>query len=213
MTSILLVDDEQLILAAVERLFSDLPGLTVIGTAHTAEQAIQFCKQQRPDLIFMDLQMPGMGGLIALKRMLQRDPTLKIIILSTCTQEPYTIRALKVGAKGYLSKSITLQTMQQAIQTVMAGNIYIDPKIADTLALRALTTTHQSPFEKLSKRELDILIKIAQGLDLQQISTDLCITGKTINSYRYRIHEKLNLQNDVQLTLYALNHGLLKTID
>ncbi len=210
MINVVVVDDHDLVRAGITRLLSDVQGIEVVGEANSGEQAIQVAKEKHPHVVLMDVKMPGMGGLEATRKMLRNDPSIKIIALSIYDSEPFPTKLLQAGASGYLTKGALLDEMVNAIRTVKAGKRYLGPEIAQQLALKNLSDLEQnSPFDALSERELQVTIMITSGVSVQAIAEKLCVSPKTINSYRYRIYEKLEVKSDVELTLLALRHGIL----
>lgn len=210
MISILIVDDQPLVRAAINRLLSEIPTVKVFAEAGSGEEALRLVREKRPNLVFMDLYMPGMSGLAAIPKILHYVPKTKIIAVSSYTQEPFPSRALEAGVKGYLSKGADLHKMREAIHTVMGNQIYVDPNVAQMLALKNLDSAELSPLESLSKRELEIVLSITQGLELTTIAEKLCLSPQTVSSYRYHIQKKLKVQNDVQLTRLLKKEGFLE---
>lgn len=211
MIKVLLVDDHDLVRLGVKRLLQDVKGIQVIGEARTGEEAVKLSKELVPDVVVMDLQMPGIGGLEATRKMLRHNPMLRVLALTVCDDEPYPSRLLQAGAAGYITKGSSAEEMLKAIRTLYAGERYLCPEIAQQLALKRFASDEQaSPLDALSERELQIMLMITQGQKTKQISDKLCLSIKTINSYRYRIFEKLDLKSDVELTLLAMRLGLLE---
>lgn len=208
MINVLIVDDHDLVRAGVSRLLGDIPGIKVIGEARSGEEAVKMAKEKRPHVVLMDVKMPGIGGLEATRKMLRNDPDIKIVALTVCGGEPFPTKLLQAGASGYLTKGAGIDEMVNAIRAVNAGKRYLGPEIAQQLALKTLNDG-ESLFDILSERELQVMIMITSGQSVQDISEKLCVSPKTINSYRYRIYEKLNVQSDVELTLLAIRHGIL----
>lgn len=208
MINVLIVDDHDLVRAGVSRLLGDVPGIKVIGEARSGEEAVKMAKEKRPHVVLMDVKMPGIGGLEATRKMLRNDPDVKIVALTVCGGEPFPTKLLQAGASGYLTKGAGIDEMVNAIRAVNAGKRYLGPEIAQQLALKTLNDG-ESLFDILSERELQVMIMITSGQSVQDISEKLCVSPKTINSYRYRIYEKLNVQSDVELTLLAIRHGIL----
>jgi len=157
--------------------------------------------------------MPGIGGFEATRKLLRLNPDIKILIVTICDNEIYPSRLLQIGASGYLTKGSSMNEMIQAIKAVHAGQRYISPEIASKLAFRHVSDTEETPFDSLSERELQVMLMITKGAKVQVIADQLCLSPKTVNSYRYRIFEKLSVQNDVELTLLAIRHGLIETED
>ncbi len=209
--SVLIVDDHDIVCAGLRRLLGDEPGITVIGQANSGEDAVQLAKDLKPMVVIMDLKMPGIGGLEATRKMVRNDPAIKVIALTVYGEEPFPTRLLQAGAAGYLTKDSSVVEMLTAIRTVVGGKHYIGSEIAQNLALKNLTEVEGSPIEQLSERELQIMIMITSGWKVQDISDKLFLSPKTVNSYRYRLFDKLGVSSDVELTLLAIRHGVLDT--
>lgn len=211
--NVLLVDDHDLVRAGICRLLSDVPGIKVVAEARTGEEAIRIVREKKPDVILMDVKMPGIGGLEATRKMLKFDGSLKIIILTVCETEPFPSKLLQAGALGYLTKGSGTQDMVTAIRTVYAGRRYLGADIAQQMALRTVEVENHegSLFKKLSERELQIALMITNGKSPQTIAGSLNLSPKTIHTYRGRIFGKLNVKSNVELTLFALREGLLET--
>ena len=209
--NVLLVDDHDLVRIGIRRLLADVNGIKVIGEAKSGEDAVRMARELRPHVILMDVKMPGIGGLEATRKVLRADPEVKVIAVTVYGEEPFPSRLLQAGAVGYITKGSSLDEMLQAIRTVFAGQRYLSPEVAQQLALRHLTDKDESPFDSLSERELQVMIMITNGMKVQEISDKLCLSPKTVNSYRYRLFEKLNVNSDVELTHLAIRHGMLDT--
>ena len=210
MIKILVVDDLDLIRVGVRSLLDSVPGLKILAEAENGEQAIVMSKKLNPDVVLMDLQMPGIGGLEATKKIAHHCPETKVIVLTVCEEEPFPTRLIQAGAMGYVNKGCGKEEMLQAIRVVHSGQRYISPKIAQKIALQNVTQGQKSPLELLSERELQIMIMITNGQKATEIADILCISPKTVNSYRYRIFEKLNINSDVELARLALRLGLVE---
>jgi len=208
--NVLLVDDHDLVRAGIKRILDDVSGMKVIAEARTGEEALRLGRQLKPHVVLMDVKMPGIGGFEATRKLLRIDPDIKVLIVTTCNNDIYPARLLQVGAAGYLTKGSSMNEMIQAIRAVHAGQRYISPEIASRLAFRHVTDTDDSPFDALSERELQVMLMITKGTKVQDIAEKLCLSPKTVNSYRYRIFEKLSVNNDVELTLLAIRHGLVE---
>jgi two-component system, NarL family, invasion response regulator UvrY len=207
--TVLIVDDHSLIRDGIKRMLNDVPGIKVVGEAENGRVAITLAKQLRPDVILMDIQMPEVDGMVATQRILQWNPAAKILIVTVCDGDLYSSKLLQQGAAGYITKDAKWDEMVQAIRAVHAGQRYISPTVAQRLAFKHVTDTGQSPFDALSGRELQIVRLIIHGSKPQEIAKKHNISAKTVNSYRYRVFEKLNVGNDVELTLLAIRHGLV----
>ena len=209
MIKVLVVDDHQLVRIGTSRLLEDVEGLNIVGNAESGEEAIDKVKKLKPDVVLMDVQMPGIGGLEATRRCLRVRPSLKIIAVTVHEDEPYPSKLFNVGASGYITKKANMDEMVRAIKKVVSGQRYISSDVAQHLALRPFSDELASPFEILSSREMQITLMVIMGHRVSDISERLSLSPKTINSYRYRIFEKLNVANDVCLTKLAIKHGII----
>jgi len=209
--TVLIVDDHELVRAGICSLLSTVNGIKVIGEAASGEEAIKLTREKHPNVILMDVRMPGIGGLEATRKLIRAEPDTKIIALTVCGEEPFPSKLLQAGAAGYLTKGSGLDEMVQAIHSVFHGKRYISPEVAQQLALKSLSDEKDSPFEALSEREMQVMLMITGGQKVQEISDKLCLSPKTVNSYRYRLFEKLNVHSDVELTHLAIRHHILDT--
>jgi len=211
---VLVVDDHDLVRTGISRMLADISGLQVIGQADSGEDAIRKARELKPDVVLMDVKMPGIGGLEATRKLLRSYPDLKVIAVTICEEDPFPTRLLQAGAAGYLTKGAALEEMVQAIRMVFGGQRYISPQIAQQLALKSFQPQFsESPFDLLSEREIQIALMIANCQKVQSISDKLCLSPKTVNTYRYRIFEKLSITSDVELALLAVRHGMVDTVN
>jgi len=206
---LLLVDDHELIRSGVKSLLKDVAEITIIGEASSGEQGVKVARELKPDIVLMDVMMPGIGGLEATRKLKQVEPNIKIIALTACDEDPFPYRMLQAGAEGFLTKDSGLDEIKLAISKVYAGQKYISPEIAQELALRKLSDKDNTPFDKLSDREMQVTLMIIHGQSVQIISEKLCLSPKTVNTYRYRIFDKLKVNNDVELTHLAIRYNIL----
>lgn len=212
MITVLLVDDHDLVRVGIRRLLSDVKDLKVIGEAKSGEEAVRFARELRPDVVLMDVKMPGIGGLEATKKIVRLDSNIKVLAVTVYGEEPFPSRLLQAGAAGYLTKGSGIEEMINAIKTVFAGQKYLSSEVAQQLALKHVGgEPDSSPLDILSEREMQIMIMITKGVKVQEISDKLCLSPKTVNSYRYRLFEKLKVNSDVELTHLAMRHGMLDT--
>ncbi|MCJ8294379.1 MAG: UvrY/SirA/GacA family response regulator transcription factor [Colwellia sp.] len=211
MINVLLVDDHHLVRVGISKILTSVKGLSVIGECETGEEAIKFCRIKEPDVLLMDMDMPGMGGLEATKKILRFAPDVKIIVLTAHTEDPFPSKVMQMGAAGYLTKESGPDEMINAIRAVNSGQRYLPSDIAQKMALSQFKSVDENPFNALSDRELQIMIMITRGDKVPAISEHLNLSTKTINSYRYRMFEKLSVSNDVELTHLAIRYGMLKT--
>ncbi|WP_442886660.1 UvrY/SirA/GacA family response regulator transcription factor [Arsukibacterium sp.] len=205
----LLVDDHELVRTGIGRILKDERGIKVIGEACSGEEALQFCRQHEPDVVLMDMNMPGMGGLTATKRILHYCPDIKILALSVSCEEPVPTKVMQLGASGFISKNSAPHEMVAAVRKVYTGARHISDEVAQKMALAKVSQQKENPFAELSDRELQIMLMITQGQKVTDIADQLSVSAKTVNSYRYRMFEKLAISGDVELTHLALRHGMI----
>ncbi len=211
MIEVLLVDDHHLVRTGIKHLLNDVPGLNVTGEADTGEDAVGFIKDNKPDVVLMDLNMPGMGGLEATRKLLHLNPKLKIIIVTVYGDDPFPAQLMKAGAYGYVTKDCDAGELVRAIRRVNDGQRYISFEVAQKLALTYIPgQDNTSPIELLTDRELQVMMMLVKGCKTQDISDQLCISPKTVSTYRYRLYEKLGVETDVELAHLALRHGILE---
>lgn len=210
MIKVLVVDDHDLVRTGIARMLEDEEGVKVIGEASNGEDAVKLTRELSPNVVLMDVKMPGIGGLEATRKILRANAEVRIIAVTACAEEPFPSRVLQAGASGYLTKGAGIDEMVTAIRQVHHGQRYLSPSIAQALALKQLSLDGKTtPFESLSEREMQIAIMVVNCQKVQEISDALCVSPKTVNSYRYRIFEKLEITSDVELTLLAMRHGIL----
>lgn len=210
MIKLLIVDDHELVRSGIVRMLKDKPGLEIVGQASSGEEALDMTRQLEPDIILMDVRMPGMGGLEATRMLKQRHPQVRVIAVTACEESKFPVRLLQAGASGYLTKGTDIGEVKRAIERVYAGEYYISPEIAQQMALQSIgTPLPENPFGLLSERENQIAFMISRGIKIQTIAEQLSLSPKTVNTYRYRIFEKLEVSNDVELALYAVRHGIV----
>ncbi|KKD00848.1 UvrY/SirA/GacA family response regulator transcription factor [Photobacterium sp. WH77] len=211
MINVFLVDDHELVRTGIRRLLEDVRGIKVVGEAISGEDAVKWCRNEHADIILMDMNMPGIGGLEATRKILRFNPDVKIIVLTVHTENPFPTKVMQAGACGYLTKGAGADEMVNAIRTVNSGQRYISPEIAQQMALSQFASNSENPFKDLSERELQIMMMITKGQKVTEISEQLNLSPKTVNSYRYRLFNKLDINGDVELTHLAIRHGMLDT--
>jgi len=206
---VLIVDDHELIRTGIGRLLADFEKINVVGEAVSGEEAVSLARDLRPHVVLMDANMPGIGGLEATRRLVRFDPDVKVIAVTVHNEEPYPTKFMQAGAAGYVTKGADIEEIVIAIRQVNSGKRYITPEIAQEMALKALNPDEESPFDVLSEREMQVMLMITHGQKVQDISDQLFLSPKTVNSYRYRLFEKLNIENDVELTHMAIRYGVV----
>nr|WP_306671512.1 UvrY/SirA/GacA family response regulator transcription factor [Endozoicomonas sp. ONNA2] len=209
----MVVDDHDLVRTGISRMLDDVEGIEIVAQAVSGEDAISLYRDVAPDVTLMDVRMPGIGGLEATRKICQINPHAKIIAVTACMEDPFPTRLLEAGASGYVTKSSNITEMVTAIRKVFAGKRFISTEIAQQMAWQAIEPDSGSPFGQLSHREMQVAIMIVNCEKVQTISDKLCLSPKTVNSYRYRMFDKLNITSDVELTHLAIRHDLVDTIE
>jgi two-component system, NarL family, invasion response regulator UvrY len=210
MIQVLLVDDHAVVRTGFRLLLQSQPDINVAAEAQSGEAACQIYAELNPDVVVMDLGMPGMGGLEALRRIRARNSAARILALSAHDDPMHARRALREGALGFLSKRSAPEALIEAIASVAAGRRYIDPNLAQKLALAEIEGASRSPIEQLSEREFEVFIRLAGGATVQKIADDLKLSASTIGTHLYNIKQKLGVVNQSELTLLAIRHGLIE---
>lgn len=205
-----IVDDHSLIRMSLSRMLADVPGLEVVGCAASGEEALDLVRERQPQVLLMDLGMPGMGGHEASLRLMRQWPDLRIVMLSVIEDGPLPARLLQAGVAGYLTKGAELDDVVTAIRRAARGQRYISPALAQVLALQQhAPESPGNPFHMLSERELQVLMLLVSEKRVQDIAEQLYLSPKTISTYRSRLFQKLGVDNDIALTRLALQHGML----
>ncbi|KFC95895.1 response regulator [Leminorella grimontii ATCC 33999 = DSM 5078] len=197
--------------AGIRRILEDVKGIKVVGEAQTGEDAVKWCRANEADIVLMDMNMPGIGGLEATKKILRYSPDIKVIMLTIHTENPLPAKVMQAGASGYLSKGAAPDEVINAIRAIASGQRYIGADIARQMALSQLAPEADTPLSALSERELQIMMMITKGLKVNEIAEALNLSPKTVNSYRYRMFSKLNISGDVELTHLAIRHGIVSS--
>ncbi|ROR32183.1 UvrY/SirA/GacA family response regulator transcription factor [Inmirania thermothiophila] len=209
MIKVMLVDDHALVRTGIRRIVESAPDMEVVAEAGSGEEAVEIARRDPPDVVLMDIHMPGVGGLEATRKLLHYVRGIRILVLTVHGGNSFPVQFLRAGAMGFLTKGCEAEEMLRAIRQVHRGERYVSADIAQQLAIAAVTGEQTSPFEKLSAREMQVLLMVAQGQSIREISDRLCLSPKTVSTYRYRLHEKLGVDNDVELTRLAIQHGVI----
>lgn len=212
MIHILIADQHTLMRSGMRRLLSDEPGLSVIADAGRLEQVLATMRLGKIDVLLMDVNLPGMDSVEATRRLLRIDDELRIVVLGAHASGPYPVHLFKAGIAGYLTKASSGDEMIACIRKVARGQRYVSPDIAQTLLLEHIQDGNV-PLGCLTQRELSVLVLLSQGHQRREISTKLCVSPKTISTYRTRLMRKLGARSDVELTHLSLRHGLISPIE
>ena len=211
MINILIVDDHALVRMGIRRLLEHLSDMTVVAEAENGETALALVRTHKPDVVLLDMKMPGIDGWEVTRRLKKSYPNIKIIAVTTANSDPmYPARLLQLGVVGYLTKESDADEMALAIRKVFNGERYLCAEIAQQIAISSLTASEETPFERLSEREMQIMLMITRGMTVPEISTTLFLSTKTVNGHRYRMFEKLAVKNDVELAYLAMKHRIIE---
>jgi two-component system invasion response regulator UvrY len=206
---VMLVDDHAVVRTGFRLLLQSVSDVSVIAEAESGEVACQRYAELTPDVVVLDLAMPGMGGLEALKRIRARHREARVLALSAHDDPMHARRAFQEGALGFLSKRSAPEALIDALTTVAAGRRYLDANLAQKLALADIEGGAKSPIERLSEREFEVFIRLASGATVQKIADDLKLSASTVGTHLYNIKQKLDVVNQSELTLIAIRHGLI----
>jgi two-component system invasion response regulator UvrY len=209
-TTVMLVDDHAVVRMGFRLLLQAAADMQVVAEADSGEEACTKYPEARPDVVVMDLAMAGIGGIEAVKRIIARDASARILALSAHADASHPKRVLQAGALGYLSKRSAPETLIEAIRTVAARRMYIDASIAQLMAVQDVTGD-RNPTEQLSAREFEVFVLLARGASVNQIAETLHLSPSTIGTHLYNIKQKLVASNQAELTLIAVRHGLIET--
>lgn len=209
MIKILIVDDHAIVREGLKQILSETPDMAVTGEANNGQEALEKIWHNKFDVVLLDISMPGRNGLEILKQMKHDKPALHILILSVAPEEQYAVRALKAGASGYLTKESTPNELIEAVRKVSGGKKYVSSSLAERLACHLEAKSEDSLHESLSDREYEVMCMIASGKAVKEIAENLCLSAKTISTYRSRIMEKMEMKNNAQLTHYAISNRLV----
>jgi len=206
--TILLVDDHAVVRMGFKMLIEAEEGIKVIGEAESGEIAVKLFQELKPDIIVMDITMPGIGGLEAIDRIIAKDKNTKILVLSAHEDSVHPKRVLNAGAMGYLTKRSAAEELIKAIKSIHQGKRYLEPNIAQQMAITQLSG-ETNPVEILSDREFEVFIALAKGKNTNDIADTLCLSPRTVGTHLYNIKQKLNANNSAEIALIAIRCGLI----
>jgi two-component system invasion response regulator UvrY len=207
---VILVDDHAVVRAGFRMLLSAEAGIDVIAEAERGEQACQLYMEQQPDVLVLDLSMPGIGGLETIRRICSRDSSAKILVFSVHDETVYVDRAINAGAKGYITKNSAPGILVTAIQKIAAGEMYIEQGLMKNMPQQSKEADYQTIIDTLSPREFDVFLLLAKGLTAHKIAEELCLGYKTVANYGTQIRSKLNVSSVAELTHIAMVLGVMK---
>ncbi len=205
---VLITDDHAIVREGLRRILAATPDMAVVGDAADGIAALHLIDSCRPDVVLVDISMPGMSGIELIGRIHDEHPHLPVLVLSMHKEEQFAVRALKSGAAGYLTKDCTSEQLLQAIRRVAAGGKYITSEVADVLASAILPAPMGTPHKLLSDREFQIFRKLAAGRSVNEIAQELSISPNTVSTHKSRLMHKLGVENSASLVRYADKHQL-----
>jgi len=206
---ILIADDHAIVREGLKQILAEVPDMLVAGEAATGQEVLEQVRKEDWDLVLLDIAMPGKDGLETLKELKLERPKLPVLVLSIYPEEQYAVRLLKAGAAGYLTKESAPEELIAAIRKVSQKGKYISASLAEKLAFYLETDVEKPVHEMLSDREHKVMLLIASGKTVTEIADEMCLSIKTISTYRVRALNKMGLKNNAEFTYYALKHGLV----
>ncbi len=209
MIRVLIADDHAVVREGLKRIVAQNADMEVAGEAGNGHEVLDFARRHECDLVLLDLAMPGKDGLDTLKELKLLRPHLPVLVLSVYPEEQYAVRLLRAGAAGYLTKESAPEELVSAIRKVSRGGRYVSEALAEQLAVLLGSGTDRPPHETLSDREFRVMVMLASGKTASEVAEALCLSVKTISTYRSRALRKMNMRNNAELSFYAVKHGLL----
>lgn len=205
----IMIADDHAVVRLGFRLLLEGAGACVVGETDSGESAVRLYAETTPDVLVMDVSMPGIGGLAALERLLVWAPQARVLMLSAHHDDIIPVRALRIGARGYLCKRAAPEEFLRAVAQVARDQRYLDPELAQAVALAQLSGS-ANPVETLTEKELAVFLKLAEGRSVNEVAADFCLSPSTVGTHLYHIKQKLNVQNAAELTLVAVRNGLIE---
>ena len=206
--NVMLVDDHAVVRMGFRMLLETAADIKVIAEAENGEQAIKLYVEHQPNVVVMDITMPGIGGLEAIERIMAKDSAARIRVLSAHEDAVHPTRVLNAGAMGYLTKRSAAEELIKAIRTVAGGKMYLEANIAQQMAIQQLSG-QQNPVDVLSDREFEVFMALAKGKTTNDIADTLCLSPRTVGTHLYNIKQKLNASNSAEIALIAMRSGLI----
>lgn len=211
MIRILVADDHTVVREGVRQILAGLDDMAVEEEAESGQETIEKVLKGNCDMVLLDISMPGRSGLEILEDILNLRPKMPVLILSMHPEEQYAVRALRAGASGYLTKASAANELIGAIRKVVSGGKYVTASLAERLARDIDSKADKQPHENLSNREFQVMLLLASGNSVGEIADELCLSVKTVSTYRTRIMDKMGMKKNAELTFYAMNNHLLNT--
>lgn len=210
MTKVLLADDHALVRDGLRHILEGTSGFEVVGEAYDGPTTISLVRGTPADVLVLDLSMPGRNGIELVKQIKDEIPTLRVLVLTMHAEQQYAVRAFKAGASGYLTKESASKELVAALTKISAGGVYVSLSMAERLAQSLNEPTDMLPHQRLSDREFDVFRRIAAGQTISEIAHELCVSAKTVSTYKTRILEKMQMPHEAALVRYAIQHKLFE---
>ncbi|WP_374618248.1 response regulator [Pandoraea sp.] len=210
MTRVMIADDHAVVRNGLKHILERAGEFDVVGEAADGAQIPMMVKDCAPNVLLLDLSMPGRSGLELIRRLREAYPALRILVLTIHSEEQYIVRAFQAGAAGYLTKESAAEELVTAVSHVATGGTYVGLSIAEKLASSFQGNSDEVPHRRLSNRELEVYRRLVRGEPLTNIALALCVSPKTVSTYKMRLMEKMQMPNEVQLVRYALRHHLFE---
>jgi DNA-binding NarL/FixJ family response regulator len=210
MTKVLLADDHALVRDGLRHILEGTSGFEVVGEAYDGPTTISLVRSTPADVLVLDLSMPGRNGIELVKQIKDEIPTLRVLVLTMHAEQQYAVRAFKAGASGYLTKESASKELVSALTKISAGGVYVSLSMAERLAQSLNEPTDMLPHQRLSDREFDVFRRIAAGQTISEIAHELCVSAKTVSTYKTRILEKMQMPHEAALVRYAIQHKLFE---
>ncbi|MDZ4731217.1 MAG: response regulator [Xanthomonadales bacterium] len=204
----MIVDDHELLRLGLRQIFSEYHDVEVVAEAGEGEAAVRLCREVKPDVVILDISLPGLSGFELTRRLKMGKPAVTVLALSVHDSSPYPQRMMEAGASGYVTKGCSVSELLQAVRTVAKGGRHIGAAIAQKMILNNMDGQNRTPFDNLSSREMEVLVLLAEGRRLAEIADAMHLSPKTVATYKYRIFEKLETRNDVEVTRLAMRYGI-----
>jgi DNA-binding NarL/FixJ family response regulator len=210
MTKVLLADDHALVRDGLRHILEGTSGFDVVGEAYDGPTTISLVRSTPADVLVLDLSMPGRNGIELVKQIKDELPTLRVLVLTMHAEQQYAVRAFKAGASGYLTKESASKELVSALTKISAGGVYVSLSMAERLAQSLNEPTDMLPHQRLSDREFDVFRRIAAGQTISEIAHELCVSAKTVSTYKTRILDKMQMPHEAALVRYAIQHKLFE---
>lgn len=210
MIKVLVADDHAVVRRGLRQILAETPDILVAGEAKSAPEVRQLVREQRWDVVVLDLNMPGGSGLELLGELHRENPGTRVLVLTVYQEGQYAVRAIKAGAAGFLTKESAPEKLIEAVRKIAAGGRYISPELAETLASMVAGEAGGAPHERLSDREFEVFKMLASGRTVSQVAGELALSVKTVSTHRTRILKKMEMKTNAELTHYAVRNGIVE---